>query len=114
MGDSEKNLSKIIASMEQQMSSDPTTSTVNHPSTATMSTQSPAVPQEDYPAPNISTGPARYQHVRMFSDLLSAVCPMIQSSDKNPFEAAHMKIEVLNNNDTSKGFLFLSEGPREG
>ena len=105
MSESEKNLNRNFISMEQEMLSD---------STATTSTQSSVLTQNIYSAPIISSGPAPYQHVRMFSDLLSTICPMIQSNDKNSSEAAHMKIEVLNNIGISIVYSFSSKGSREG
>jgi len=63
-----------------------------------------------YAAPKVLTEPTPYQHVRMFSDLVSGVCPLIQAGGKDGSQQVYVEIEVNNNLSMSKNELLLSEG----
>jgi hypothetical protein len=49
-----------------------------------------------YAAPKVLTEPTRYQHVRMFSELVSEKCPLIQGGGKDAAQQTYVEIEVNN------------------
>jgi hypothetical protein len=50
----------------------------------------------EYDAPKISRQPTGHQHVRMFSELTSGICPLIQAGGKDASQQTYVEIEVSN------------------
>jgi hypothetical protein len=74
----------------------------------TADTQKPSRPPPQYTAPKLSAEPTPHQHVRMFSELVSGVCPLIQAGDKDGPQQAHVEIEVNNIIFMSKNELLFN------
>ena len=97
--DHEKNVNENILSLKRKMSGNVTAPAAKRHSTTMGNSEMLDTTPKDYTAPKVLRDAAPYQHVRMFSDIVSGVIPLIQAADKDSSEPAHMKIEVMNNTD---------------
>lgn len=83
--------------MKRKMSGRVTTPSAKRHSTGVANAETSNESPGNYPKLEILGQPAHYQHVRMFSDLESGVCPLIQAVGKDSSEPVHMRIKVMNN-----------------
>lgn len=96
------------------MSNDAATSNAKRSSIKTASARSSRMPVKSYPAPRISRNSARYQRIRMFSELAQGGCPVVQAENKNSSLSVPMEIEVSHHNQQMKLDCFLSVGSSKG
>ncbi len=108
--DTKYNLNKDIVSVQQHASRQSKLSSTLERSTTTADVQQPSMLLLQYDAPEILREPTRYQHVRMFSELTSGVCPLIQAGGEEASQQTYVEIGVNNNIFISKNELLSSEG----
>lgn len=62
----------------------------------TTDAQEPIMFLTRYSAPQIMKEPTVYQHIRMFSDLISGTCPLMQAGDRDSSQQTYVQIKVNN------------------
>ena len=111
-GDTESNLNTSLVFVKQKTSGGFTSSNTSARSITTANSQSRSMVLKQYPALKVTREPRGYQHVRMFGELASGICPLIQADGKDTSQQTYMEIEVINSIFNRKYELLLSEGPR--
>lgn len=103
--DAEKNLFKKIMSVQQKTSrKHKPSSQLQRPETMANVQKASMLPTQ-YAASKVLIKPAPYQHIRMFSELATGICPLIQAGGKDASQQTYVEIEVNNSIFMSKNEL---------
>jgi len=103
--DVEKNLFKKIISVQRKTSRKHKPSNdLPHPETMPNVQNASMLPTQ-YAAPKVLIEPTPYQHIRMFSELATGICPLIQAGGKEASQQTYVEIEVNNSIFMSKNEL---------
>jgi hypothetical protein len=91
LGDTENNLNREIVSIKQ---SSLFQNTSHNAPTTTMNARKTDMSIIQYAAPPISRQPKRYQHIRMFAEMVSGICPLVQAGDEEASQRTYIEIQV--------------------